>query len=218
MAGNRIGDYSFPSIRIDRAIQILQRISDQPYRGEISQSGLAQELKMSERGGAFGNLVGSLRDYGLVSGKGTLQVTELGKRIVTGSAEESTRSKALAFLNVPLFKEIYNRIRADVPEEGKFSVLLGEITHEDRLRLRDKAGLVRAFYIEAVKYLSSLAGPQIEGEVPPQIRPPLGVSQQDQFIEVKAGPYYQRLPFNKEGRDTAIKFLESLKLTEVTSE
>jgi len=87
MGGYKIGSYSYPSLKFERALEITKLICDPPYKGQLSQSGLAQALdNMAETGGAFINLVGSLRDYGLVQGKGTLTATDLAKRIVAGTA------------------------------------------------------------------------------------------------------------------------------------
>lgn len=36
--------------------------------------------------------------------------------------------------------------------------------------------------------------------------------QTPQFIEVKAGPYYQRLPFTEQGKTIAVNFLNALEI------
>lgn len=159
MGGYKIGSYSYPSLKFERALEINKMICDPPYKGQLSQSGLAQALdKMSETGGAFINLVGSLRDYGLVQGKGALTATDLAKRIVAGTAEEAAEAKAEAFLNVPLFKQIYQRIGINIPPEEAFSVLLGEITQEDKLKLQERSKNVLNFYMEGVRYLRPVEG------------------------------------------------------------
>jgi len=159
MGGLKIGSYSYPSIKFERALEITKKICDPTFKGQISQSGLAQALDgMTETGGAFINLVGSLRDYGLVQGKGTLTATELAKRIVAGTPEESSNAKAESFLNVPLFKHIYQRIGINIPTEEPFSVLLGEITQEDKLKLPARSKIVLKSYMEGARYLKPLEG------------------------------------------------------------
>jgi hypothetical protein len=173
MGGYKIGSYSYPSLKFERALEINKMICDPPYQGQLSQSGLAQALKgMSETGGAFINLVGSMRDYGLVQGKGTLVATDLAKRIVAGTAEESAKAKAEAFLNVPLFKQIYQRIGINIPPEEQFSVLLGEITQEDKLKLQKRSKNVLNFYMEGARYLRPTeGGTELENITGPTAKP-----------------------------------------------
>jgi len=184
MGGFKIGSYSFPSIKFERALEITKKICDPPFKGQISQSGLAQALDgMSETGGAFINLVGSLRDYGLVQGKGTLTATELARRIVAGTPEESASAKAESFLNVPLFKQIYQRIGITIPPEEAFSVILGEITQEDKLKLQERSKIVLNFYMEGARYLRPAEG---GGTGLESLRGPTGIQASNQE-EIKIG-------------------------------
>jgi len=173
MGGFKIGNYSYPSLRFERALEILKTICDPPFKGQITQSGLAQALDppkgMSETGGGFINLVGSLRDYGLIQGKGSLSATELAKRIVAGTPEEISKAKAESFLSVPLFKQVYQRIGIIIPTEEAFSVLLGEITQEDKLKLPERSKIVMKFYMEGARYL-----PPLEGATGMENNPPSG--------------------------------------------
>ena len=149
----KLGDWSYPYIKASKAFDISNRICGSPYNGEISVSGLAQELHLKEGTGGFGNLVKSLKDYGLVAGRGTLKATELAKKIAVGTTEEASKSKEESFLKIGLFKEINKRIGILVPEKERFSTLLGEITKADRLQVKNKASTVRNLYLDGCRYL-----------------------------------------------------------------
>jgi hypothetical protein len=147
---------SYPYIKLSRAIEIARRICESPYKGEISVSGLAQELKMSEKGGGFLYLVASLRDYGLVEGTGTLRATEIARKIVAGTPEEMSKSRAESFLKVELFKSLKEKIGTEVPETEQFSVILRDLTKADPLKVKNVAETIRNLYLDGVPYIKAL--------------------------------------------------------------
>jgi len=152
----KLGNVSYPYIKLSRAIEIARRICEAPYKGEISVSGLAQELKMSEKGGGFLYLVASLRDYGLVEGTGTLRATEIAKKIVAGTPEEMGRNRAESFLKVEIFRNLKDKIGAEVPETERFSVILRDLTKADTLKVKNVAETIRNLYSDGVPYIKSL--------------------------------------------------------------
>jgi hypothetical protein len=154
----KLGKWSYPYIKVSKAFDIANTICSSPYNGEISVSGLAQERGLKERTGGFGNLVKSLKDYGLVEGRGTLKATELAKKIAVGNTEEKSVSKAESFLKIELFGEINRRIGINVPDKQRFSNLLGEITKADRLDVTNKASTLRNLYLDGCRYLKQERG------------------------------------------------------------
>ena len=152
----KLGEFTYPYIKLSRAIEVVRRICEAPYRGEISVSGLAQELKMSEKGGGFLYLVAALRDYGLVEGKGTLKATEIAKKIVAGTPEEMSKARIESFLKVELFRKLKDKIGIDVPDVERFSVILRDLTGADPLKVKNVAGRIRNLYLDAVPYIKSV--------------------------------------------------------------
>ena len=159
----KLSDWSYPYIKVSRAFDIAHRICGSPYNGEISVSGLAQELHLKEGTGGFGNLVKSLKDYGLVIGRGTLKATELAKKIAVGTAEEASVGREESFLKIGLFKEINKRIGIQAPDRERFSTLLGEITKADRLEIIKRTPTVRNLYLDGCRYLKPEKKPEKEG-------------------------------------------------------
>lgn len=156
----KLGDWGYPYIKVSKAFEIAEKICGSPYNGEISVSGLAQELHLKEGTGGFGNLVKSIKDYGLVEGRGMLKATELAKKIAVGSTEEKAVSKAESFAKISLFEKIKGRIGTKVPEKEKFANLLGEITKADRLDITNKVATVRNIYLDGCKYLKEETKPK----------------------------------------------------------
>jgi len=152
----KLNNTSYPYIKLSRAIEIARRICEAPYKGEISVSGLAQELKMSDKGGGFLYLVASLRDYGLVDGTGTLRATEMAKKIIAGTPEEMSRSRAESFLKVELFRNLKEKIGTEVPAIEQFSVVLRDLTKADPLKVKTVAETIRNLYLDGVPCIKSL--------------------------------------------------------------
>jgi len=168
----------------------------------------------SKISGAFDARLRALRLYGFIEGRGTFRVSELGKQATFG--EEAQKAKALfkAFYNV--WGKFYDRYRFELPRERDSVARLASIAKcepaemasvEKRLRglFEADANLIRSLKTEPsmgerLTPLNQQLGPIIEGE-----------REKMQFIEIRAGPYYSRMPYTKVGRDTIKTFLDSLK-------
>jgi hypothetical protein len=212
----KLGQYDYPDYKIGRVLDVVEKLCRPPYKGEISRGGLAEMLALSDTGGGFAGLVASLKDYGLIEGRDKLKVTELGKRTVVGSGSEREQARASAFLNVPLFKELLEHIGPNVPDADSFSILLKEITREDPLKVNNQYRDVMGVYSEGIRLLDALKKPEMGGSIEAKSSPDFTVTTRDGtalFIEIKAGQYYQRLPYDAHGLDIAVRFLQGLKET-----
>jgi hypothetical protein len=207
----RLGQYDYPDYKITKVLEVVEKLCHPPYKGGISRTGLAEMLHLAATGGGFAGLVASLKDYGLVEGREQISVTDLGKKAVVGSGEEREQAKATAFLNVPLFKEILERIGTTIPDGENFAILLKELTREDALKVNAQCRDVMGVYADGIKFLGALRKPEMGGSIASQ--PDVVVQTRDGLlvIEIKAGQYYQRLPYDDNGFDIAIRFLQGLK-------
>ncbi len=216
----KLGEHDYPDRPFSRALEVIEKICEE-YKGSISRSGLAEILKMNSKAGGFNVLLASLRDFGLVEGRDELKVTDLGKRIVYGTPDEQEHSKAESFLNVALFKELFQRTGATVPDDAKLSVLLREITKEDAMKVKGEVKKVQSIYSDGIRYLDILRRPEMGGTIvsptPSSSQIPVPTEGQ-KFIEIRVGPYFQRLPYTPRGFDMAVTFLQGLKEEETKSE
>jgi len=214
----KLGSFDFPEYKFSRVLEVVEKIRDLSNKGEISRTGLAELLKMNIKGGGFHALLASLRDFGLLEGREQLKITDLGKRLVAGASEEAERAKAESFLNVSLFKELYQRAGATVPDDEKFLVLLREVTKEDTLKVKSQYKDVLSVYSDGIRYLDILRKPEMGGSIVSATSPQIPVpTEGQQFIEIRVGPYFQRLPFTPKGFDLAVAFLQGLKEEETKS-
>jgi hypothetical protein len=158
----KLENYTYPYIKLSRAIDIARRICEAPYNGEISVTGLAQELGMAETGGGFLYVVAALRDYGLMEGTGNLRATEIARKIVAGTSDEMSKSRAESFLKIELFRKLEDKIGITVPETTQFSVVLRDLTQADPLKVKKVAKTIRNLYLDGVPYLKSAKEQEME--------------------------------------------------------
>jgi hypothetical protein len=76
------------------------------WGNSASLSQLAAGMDSTTKSGAFRSKVATARTFGVVTGRGQLTLTELGRRIV--NPQEVAAARIEAFLAVPLFKAIYD--------------------------------------------------------------------------------------------------------------
>lgn len=121
--------------------------------GKINTQALKTTLGI--KGGAFARKLSAIKRWGLVSGQGMLVVTELGKGILHPiSDEELAQTRKTAFLGVPLFSELYQRFKNNLPEDKTFiAILIRE--HEKK---EDDAKTILNIYKNSIKEFLSLAG------------------------------------------------------------
>lgn len=76
----------------------------------LTRDQLAAAMNMAPGGGGFATKVATARTFGVIdSASGKYELTELGFEIVDASRQAEAKIKA--FLNVPLFKKIYDEFR-----------------------------------------------------------------------------------------------------------
>lgn len=132
--------------------------------GKIDTRALSTALNI--KGGAFARKLSSIKRWGLVSGQGMLVITDLGKGILHPiSDEELAQTRKSAFLGVPLFLELYQRFKNNLPEDKTFIAIL---VREHDLKEVD-AKTILNIYKNSIKEFLSLAGEETGGTMPQKI-------------------------------------------------
>jgi len=114
--------------------------------------------------------LGSLRDYGLIEGRGKIKVSDLGKRLTfPQSDKEGNDAIVEAIKNVPLWKRLFDNYTAkdeDLPIDT-FWMDLRQIVGEDNLppeEAENKAKIVRKAYFEDLRYFKRDIKPEKEDD------------------------------------------------------
>ena len=149
----RLGEYEYPEIELNEAIDIGRRIARQ-FGGSISRSNLAASLGMSERGGRFAVVVGGLRLWGIAEGRSTLRVTRPGLRASSPvDVNESAELRTTLSRRIPLFNEIASRIRYEAIDPGNLTFVIEEITRATRAEVQQRQPALERTLRDVMPYL-----------------------------------------------------------------
>lgn len=217
-----IGNFSVPNNpnRLPRLIEHTKKIYDTYHADSIANAkkndALAQLLGYkSSNNGAYWSELAALRAYGLLEGRSDLRITELAKHVTYGTGEQKPKAILQAFLNIPLWKQLYERYRLQLPSQ-EFWAKLQHITSCEAPVAKSNEQFITEAFREDTSLIKSVKESIPEGtDLTPPDQEPLGNDQspqKPQFIEVKAGPYYQRLPYTEQGKTIAVNFLNALEI------
>lgn len=115
--------------------------------------------------GGFNSKIAAMKVYGLISGRGFVQVTELGRRIVyPDKPNEAYEAVREAVNNIPLWRELYEKYTSkgvELPDEDFWVDLqtIADLVPDDA---KKASKTVRKDYLDDVQYLNSLKETQIE--------------------------------------------------------
>jgi hypothetical protein len=150
----KIGNYSYPDISIPEASRITKIIYDFPSHS-MSVKMLSEKLGISPRGGWTGMILFSLKKYGLVDGRGTLRVTELGEKLVNPkNGQELALTKETVFKKIDLWTKIKNDYGEKAPS-SEFWGYLAEKLPVDRTTAQSKAEKIAKLYTESYTFCFS---------------------------------------------------------------
>lgn len=168
----RLGDYEYPEIELNEAIDVGRRIARQ-FGGSISRSSLAESLGMSERGGRFAVLVGGLRLWGIAEGRSTLRVTRPGLQASSPvDADEAAVIRAGLSRRIPLFNEIAARVRYEAIDSGSLTLLVEEITGAARAEVQQRRPALERTLRDVMPYLRQPAPVQATPGIGPTVATP----------------------------------------------
>jgi len=217
-----IGNFSVPNNpnRLPRLIEHTKKIYDTYHADAIANAkkndALAQLLGYkSSNNGAYWSELAALKAYGLLEGRSDLRITELAKQVTYGTGDQKPQSILRAFMNVPLWKQLYERYRLQLPSQ-EFWAKLQHITSCEAPVAKSNEQFITEAFKEDTSLIKSVKEYALEGmDLTRPDQEPSGIEPQNQdvqFIEVKAGPFYQRLPYTEQGKAIAVNFLNALEI------
>lgn len=152
----KIGNYTIPDVRLFPNLAEATKLIYNKYPAEeVTDMKILANLlgHKTDKSGTFLNKLTYLRAYGLIEGRGSVRVSEIGKKITYG-ANEDERMQAIerALLNIPLWKEFYTRWGVNLPN-GNFWVDLAKIATLEAPQAQTLAEYVRKAYLDDFRYL-----------------------------------------------------------------
>ena len=214
----KLGSHTVPDSpnRLPYLIDATKKIYD-TYKSDAipnatKNDALAQLLGFkSSNNGAYWSRLTALKTYGLLEGRGDARVSQLGKDITYGTEDVKGQAALKAFQNISLWKELYDAHRLQLPSQD-FWAKLAKIANCEPPVAKSSEQFVRDAFEEDAKVIRSIkqdvGG---EDELTPIEQQPQGATQ---YIEIKAGPYFQRLPFTAQGKKIALETLQLIDVPE----
>lgn len=98
----------FPYSDLERSVELATVLLREGGQAQIEQTQLAVAMDQSATGGTFRGRLGAARMFGFVeTEQGRVGLTSLGLRVT--DAESTNAARAEAFLNIPLYKAMFER-------------------------------------------------------------------------------------------------------------
>lgn len=151
----KIGNYEYPEHSIEECAQIVETIDEFDI---TKQDLLADKLgHSSPDSGAFRNKITSLKRYGLITGRGGINLSQTAERIANPAPGSNEKKKAMgeAMENIAIFSRLFDRLDEEPPDDD-FWYHLVEVTDVDRSEAKDQAGRLSRLYSTGLPYLSEL--------------------------------------------------------------
>lgn len=152
----KLGDYEIPDMRlIPNAMTILDEIYSVKQRNKVLSKDLAIHLGFKYGTETyFYRKLKTLLSYGLLEGKGSYQVSELGEILLhprTDKVKEIAKTKAV--LNVDLWKAIRDKVGTKPREDNFWSVLV-DITKVNPDTAKKEQSKILKWYMEDIGLMS----------------------------------------------------------------
>jgi hypothetical protein len=147
----KIGNLACPDVSLSESIEDAKKIYDSFKDGEIDSKLVSETI--GYRGGTFLQRLSALRKYRLVTPRGKVRITDLGKMLTYPVNRESElEATGDAIMGVELFKVLYDKFGIELPKE-KFWVNLVNITGAEAPDAQAKEDIIRQIYMDSVKPL-----------------------------------------------------------------
>ncbi len=160
----KLGQFEIPEIRlIPKTFETLDEIYKVKKREKIQSKDLAIFL-----GFKYGTephyyrKIRALTEFGLMEGKGVFHISELGEKLLhprDDAEKKLTLTKSV--LNIPLWKEIYQK-HGKKPREDNFWAVLMDITKIDPDTAKNSANKILGWYMMDINYVSDSFASQDE--------------------------------------------------------
>ncbi len=158
----RLGDWEYPEINLSASIDVGRKITRE-FSGEVSRTGLARSLGMSERGGAFAARLAALRLWGIATGRSRIRLTRDGLRVANPNSASETESAIRQLArSVPLFVELGKRVPNAATGPENLAVFVEEITGAGQSEVSQAVTTIERVFREVRQYLDDSEEPRGE--------------------------------------------------------
>jgi len=151
----KIGNYEYPDLKVEEALQIIEILDSQFSRKVNSSGAFAQALgHKSANSGAFFYKIADLRKYGLLMPRGNIEITPLGVKLVHPNTPQERESALKEMIeNVDFFKQLYSAL-GNKSAGANLHLILQDKFGVERTDAQNSAPKIRNIYNKILPYMS----------------------------------------------------------------
>ena len=102
----KLSSYEYPDYSLYDSLELAELIND-TYSGSVSRSVLSDALNMSTFGGAFASKLAAARLWGLIVGRGNIQLSYHAKNLINLHSQDFSSYTNISFYHkIPIFNQI----------------------------------------------------------------------------------------------------------------
>ncbi len=205
----QLGNYKIPEITLDKCLEVSNVINKQKNR-TIGRIAFSQLLEMSHRGGQFSKLINSCKIWGIIDGRESYSLTELGINALNPlNSNYLIDSKKELILNVPFYSTLYLNYPNITHTETTLLQTIEEITGVDRLISLKFENIIRRTISEINPIIQTFDSELNLNSDPGSNK----VNKTSGKVNISTSGINVDFPFNDEGINAAIALLNSLKIS-----
>jgi len=205
----QLGNYKIPEITLDKCLEVSNVINKQKNR-TIGRISFSQLLEMSHRGGQFSKLINSCKIWGIIDGRESYSLTELGINALNPlNSNYLIDSKKELILNVPFYSTLYLNYPNITHTETTLLQTIEEITGVDRLISLKFENIIRRTISEINPIIQTFDSELNLNSDPGSNK----VNKTSDKVNISTSGINVDFPFNDEGINAAIALLNSLKIS-----
>lgn len=140
----------YPYYSLQRSLEVASAVNDAGgSRGEVQKSVLAHQLQADENSAAFLQAIGAAKCFGLIDGRGSYSLTEIGKAYFHPTTETEKKSALLKALQSP---PVFSRLLARF-DGGRLPALnlLSSVLHRENNIGDAWSGRIASLFLSALK-------------------------------------------------------------------
>lgn len=153
----------YPYYGLEKCVEVAAVVRDLGGgRSEVTKTVLAHQMNVSDSSAAFQQLIGAVKSFGLIKGRGSYMLTEISKAFFYPTQEGQAPRALLQAIKAPqVFEEMINRFDGNrIPP----SELLANILHREYGISTSWAPRVASLFASALRFAGALDGDLLQYE------------------------------------------------------
>ena len=142
----KLSSYEYPDYSLYDSLELAELIND-TYSGSVSRSVLSDALNMSTFGGAFASKLAAARLWGLIVGRGNIQLSYHAKNLINLHSQDFSSYTSISFYHkIPIFNQILLETKSNIITKDILGPFLHKITNIEPEIIKKKLPVITKVY------------------------------------------------------------------------